>query len=517
MTEPTPSSPADSLRAGTEATRSNIRGSSLLAAGRIIAVGINFLVHVLIVRYLSQGDYGAFAYALSTVSLGSSIAVFGMNKTLARFVPIYEEREDYAAMFGAIAVGIAIMSLLSIGLVAGFYVSQGLLADLIVDSDLALAVLMIIVLLLPLQAFDSALLGLFAIFGSARHIFWRRHIFAPLLSLVVTVLVITGGFDVYVLAAATVMVAALGLTVYTGMLIGVMRKRGLFKHLVVARLRYPVRELLGFSLPLLSTDVVFMLRGSVVVILLGSMAGVSEVALFSAVAPIASQNTLVLDSFRLLYTPAASRLYAHDDAEGINDLYWQSAIWVVIVTLPILLASVSLAGPVAVFLFGDEYAQSATVLAILGVGYFLNSAFGHNGLTLRVFGRVRYLVMVDLLTAGVGVAATVPMIDSWGALGAAIGITLIFATQNILYQIGLWRSTTVSGFAVRYLPVYLGVPMAVGGLLAVQLLVNPPLWMGIGLAAVVWLAYFAVNRRFLRLDEMFPELRRMPIARLLLR
>jgi hypothetical protein len=46
---------------GPAATRSQIRGGTLLLAGRTISLGINFVVQILIVRYLTETEYGAFA------------------------------------------------------------------------------------------------------------------------------------------------------------------------------------------------------------------------------------------------------------------------------------------------------------------------------------------------------------------------------------------------------------------------------------------------------------------------
>jgi hypothetical protein len=61
-------------------TKAHIRGSSLLLFGRLLALAINLAIQVVIVRYLSKSDYGAFAYALSVIAMGSSIAVFGLDK-----------------------------------------------------------------------------------------------------------------------------------------------------------------------------------------------------------------------------------------------------------------------------------------------------------------------------------------------------------------------------------------------------------------------------------------------------
>jgi O-antigen/teichoic acid export membrane protein len=82
------------------ARTTHIRGSSLLLLGRLLGVGLNFLIQVLTVRYLTKSDYGAFAYALSAEALGASLAAFCLDKSLARFMPIYHERRDYRRIFG---------------------------------------------------------------------------------------------------------------------------------------------------------------------------------------------------------------------------------------------------------------------------------------------------------------------------------------------------------------------------------------------------------------------------------
>lgn len=63
-------------------SRRQIRGSSLLLVGQFLSKAINFAVQVLIVRYLTKSDYGAFGYALSIVALGESVATFGLDRAI---------------------------------------------------------------------------------------------------------------------------------------------------------------------------------------------------------------------------------------------------------------------------------------------------------------------------------------------------------------------------------------------------------------------------------------------------
>ena len=79
----------------TDSIHTQIRGSSLLLGGRLLAVAINFAAQVLMVRYLSTANYGALGYSLSVVTMLQTICMLQLQEVVVRFVPIYHEREDY--------------------------------------------------------------------------------------------------------------------------------------------------------------------------------------------------------------------------------------------------------------------------------------------------------------------------------------------------------------------------------------------------------------------------------------
>ena len=83
-----------------ESTTRQIRGSTLLLVGRVLTVGANLASQVIIVRYLSQSDYGAFAYALSLVAVGQTVVTLGLDRTLTRFASIYDEEGRYGRLLG---------------------------------------------------------------------------------------------------------------------------------------------------------------------------------------------------------------------------------------------------------------------------------------------------------------------------------------------------------------------------------------------------------------------------------
>ena len=91
---------AERDRAGAKATKKQLRGSTLLLAGRMLSLAVNFVTQVMIVRYLSKSDFGIFSYGLSMVALGEALTTMGLDKGIARFMPIYDERKQYGKLFG---------------------------------------------------------------------------------------------------------------------------------------------------------------------------------------------------------------------------------------------------------------------------------------------------------------------------------------------------------------------------------------------------------------------------------
>jgi O-antigen/teichoic acid export membrane protein len=275
-------------------------------------------------------------------------------------------------------------------------------------------------------------------------------------------------------------------------------------------IRLPVRELLAFSLPLLAIDLALVARSALDAVFVEYFHGTTEVAALRSVQPIARLNQLVFMSFALLYTPTASRLFARGDDAGLDDLYWHSAVWQALVSFPIFAATFALADAATVTLFGSDYADAAPILALLSVGYYINAATGQNSLTLRVFGRVRTIVIGALLTAAGTVALDLLLIPPLGALGAAIAAAAALIGQNIYYQVALHRTTPVAGFHVRYAAVYGAISIGAAAILFMQLLLHPPLVLSAATVAILTFCLIGIFRGELRLGATFPELRRLP-------
>jgi O-antigen/teichoic acid export membrane protein len=499
------------------ASRKYIRGSSLLLGGRFISLGLNLLVQVLVVRYLSKSDYGAFAYGLGVASIGSSAVLLGLDKSLARFVPIYNERGEPRKAFGAIALAVGLVASLGVSLVAVCYGLRGLLGASVVADPLALSLLLVLIALAPVDALDSLLQGLLAVFVGPRAIFFRRHVLGPGLKLAVVLLVMLTAGDVYLLAWGYLFGGILGLSTYVVILARAWKKQGLLGYATPTAIDVPAREVLGYSLPLLSSELVFILRGAFTLVLLEYLQSTTAVAEYRAVLPFARLNLVVMQSFSLLFIPVASRLFVRNDREGFNSLYWQTAIWISIFSFPAFALTFSLAGPLTQLLFGPEYAAAGAVMAVLALGHYLHAAVGFNQYALRVQGHVRYIVAADVVAGAAGLALNLFLIPRYGALGAAVGTTVAFVLHNALSQLGLVLCDTgIRLFEWRYFVVYLLIVGLSGGLLAFQWFFEPSIYVAIAMAAAASVLLIRATRHVVGLENIFPELLRVPLLRKLL-
>ena len=350
-------------------TSRHLRSSTLLLSGRIVSLAINFATQVIIVRYLSKLEYGALTFALSIVALGAAASVFGLGKTARRFAPLYHEQRDYAKLCGAILMMSATIIVLGLLTVLAVVVAAACFGAQFVSSPLALTLLMLLIVLAPVEAIDSLLLSLFAAFARPSAIFVRRYLLGPGLKLAAVLCVVATQGDVVMLAVGYAVAGLLGLAFCLVQLIRTFEEQGLWQHFR-GRLEFPGRDIFGYSLPQVSSEMAFQLRSSLVVLLLESLVGTASVADYRVVYPLARLNAVVIVTFGILFMPTATRMFVNGDRSAINTLYWRTSGWITVLSFPMFAACFALAEPLTVAFFGAEYADSAPILALLSVGYY---------------------------------------------------------------------------------------------------------------------------------------------------
>lgn len=498
---------------GSAAVR-HIRGSSLLLSGRGISLGAKFVSQLLIVRYLSTADYGAWAYALSMVALLRGMSALSLDRAVARFASIYHQREEYERFFGTLLLAAGAILCTGVVFVSTLYAFPGQFQRLVGGEPGPFALLAIAIFLVPLEAIDQLMVTVFATLDRARAIFVRQHVLTPVLQLTVVLLMIAQGASAAFLAFGYIAGTLLGIAIYGVLLLRILRRQGLFER--ARGFDVPFREIFAFAAPLMASDWLAGLIQSSGALMLGFYHDTAEIAAFRAVVPIAVLNQLVIQSFNFLYVPSASRLFAAGDDEEINDLYWRTALWIAVLSFPVFALTFTAGTPLTVLFFGSRYESSGLILTILAVGNYAQAYLGFNGSTLKVYGKVRWAVSITLLAALVNVALSFLLIPRFGALGAAVAMSGTLVLHNVFKQAGLHLATGVRRPRRHHARCFGILALAAAGLLGVRLAAPDRPVLLVGAAVLVSLTALRLTRRALGVGGVFPELLRIPLLRAIL-
>jgi O-antigen/teichoic acid export membrane protein len=422
---------------------------------------------------------------------------------------MYREHGEDAKIFGALVLMATTILLLGLAVVVGVFGFRGLVEANLDRDPLAASLLLVLIVLAPVGALDSCLVSLFAVFSGARAIFFRRHVLGPLLKLAATAIVVATHGDIHRLAWGMVVAGTLGTGIYAVMLVRLLARQGILERRLGWRHMVPRREIISFALPLFGSDMVFFLRSTLVVMLLQHFKDATEVASYQAVVPVARLALVVRDSFAFLYVPMAARLLARGDRHGIEDLYWNTTSWITMLCFPVFIATFVFSEPITLLVFGERYASSSRILALLALGQFLNTAGSTSVLTLRALGKIRILVGIDVAITILSLCLNFVLIPRWGALGAAIATGTAFVVHSLLNQTGLWVASRISLVRRSTWRFHVSIVVTTLALGAIQVLFHPPLYLGVPLALVAVAAVGLANRHLLDVAATFPQVRRI--------
>lgn len=497
--------------AAAAATRSHIRGSSLLVFGNVISLGLNFIPHILLVRYLTMQDYGLWSYALSVEAVCRNLSI-GLNEPMSRFVAIYHEKKEPEKLLGTIALTFGITLFIACSIVAAFFIAPHQIAMLLTKGREPVPILLIIIFLVPLEAMDVLLMNLFACYGRARMIFIGRHILGPGLRVIVIASVLLLHRGINFLAFGSLVGQLLAIVVYCVVMFLQLKNDRLLEGIRLRDITIPIREMFNYSAPLLVSNAITLIDTAAVVMFIGFFHDMTTVAQYRVVIPAASLNNVVAAAFASLYIPSATRLFAKGDSKGLNQIYWRTSVWISVFTFPIFALTCCFAPQVTSFLYGVRYEQSAIILSMLALVFYFNVALGFNGLTLKITGKVGYVARIAALAAGTGIVLNLVLIPKYGALGGAIATAFTFILHNVYKQVGLRLASGVSVFERRYIYFYGVIVSATAVLFVVNRFTRFNIYASVAMVAVATLVVVLLVKRELNIAETFPEIQKVPFV-----
>lgn len=468
-------------------------GKNFLAvsAGNLISRGISFVTVAYLARVLGPHAFGELSWAQAALAFGIIVADWGLQ---TQGIRVLAERPDEARRTASTYVGlrIALGLLAATGLAAFGYLAAP--SRSIAHLTALYGVSVLATALLPEWIFIG--LHRMGYVGFTRVL--QYSCYAGLVFLVVR-----GPADMLAIPLAN----AIGLGCAAFVLYALLRRRlTRWRPAMKPRAWRPV---VAEATPLAASYIVMQLYLAFPILLLGWLRGPSDTAYFNTAYRVTLVLNDLLNLFLVALYPVVAERWARDP-ESLGSLLGHVIRVVVLVTIPLAMGSMVVAGPLLRLLFGAKFEPSVLAFQIIAWNFVLIGINGvYTQLVLLMHSRQKEFLRVVSVGAVVSLLVNAILAARYGSNGAAAAWLISEGSVAIASYYMARR------FVVLPLGRHLKKPLVAGGLMAaacwVLLAVGAPVILVIACGVVVYgIALFLVRAIDAEEIMLFRHLLRRP-------
>lgn len=399
---------------------------------RVASAGIAYFSHIILARWLSLEQYGLFAAVWTWLLIAGGTFPLGFNVSVLGQLPRYLRAGDVSHALGLAVTALSLTLALSafVAIVAIGIVGWG--PDLVDETLAPLAILA--VLCLPLLAVSEVNEGLARAMGWMGSALVPAYIARPLFMLAAGGLLLVSGVD---LDAASVLGCALFAAIATTVLQTAWIAFRLLRITGLGPPRLAVRAWLLVSLPMLVTEVSELLLASVDFLFVAAWVGTSEAGLYFA-----AQRSIALVAFVNFAVGAAAASSVAGALSNRARLAQEFRRAATLAFWPSVAGALALvaAGPLLLALFGPQYNDGTSILAILAVGFVARSFVGPAEVLLNVIGAARACAAILVAHLVLALVLNVLLVPAFGIVGAALAASLTMVSLSIGFAAYAWFS-----------------------------------------------------------------------------
>jgi O-antigen/teichoic acid export membrane protein len=482
----------------------------VILLGSFISILANFAYQFFLARLLGPSQVGIVNLGISVVTLVGLVMIFGLDRTVVRYVAYYRGLQDQPREVGVIPSVLIILGSTTLIVLPLFWLVSPFLAIQVFGKPELLMVLRILSLGLPFAALTRLLLGVAQAYKQMTPILIIEQITVPALRLLSLLLLV-------LLVGASSPTAALSFTLagVMGCLPAVYFARRIYRQRRGKFSPTPrVRVLLQFSFLAMLSIILNRTNTQTETLVLGAFSTSEQVGIYTVGLKATIFISIFLDALATVFTPFIAELYAKKDLPRLAQQLKTVNRW-----------ALTLALPLAIFLFigssdlmtllGPGFEAGAPVLRLLVVAQTAYVVLGPGGLMLMMTDYNRLNLINAVLNLILSLSLDLVLIPRYDAIGAAIAgaITIVFVNLLRLYQ--THRFLHMHPYSPNYIKPILA------GLGAVLAALTASMWLSeafylcrlVGLSIVILLVYTGLLL-ILRLEDEDKELLQTFLRRL---
>lgn len=470
------------------------KGGSIVFVGLVIELVISFFGKILMARILGQVDYGVATIGLKVLSFSSAILLLGLNNGVGRYIPRFERSGERKGVILS-ALELVVPTTVVVAAVLAVFADE--IATTLLRTPEAGPVLLAAAVGIPFATLLKLSIGVIQGMEETVPKVLIRNLFQPVFrfGLIAVVLIVgLGSYGIVWAYTASFAVAGFAGVYY------IVKYTPAAEKVPGDRIRF---ELLTFSAPLMLMTSMMMILSNVDVFFLSYFHPSGEIGVYNVIYPLAELLTMTLSGFSFIFLPIFSRLHGDGKQGEMVRIYQLVTKWVFLITLPALFFFILFPETVIGASFGREYTEGASALAILAIGFSIQSVVGPNVQSLTSVGATRIIMLVNLIAAGTNIVLNLLLIPQYSYFGAAIATSVSYTLLNVLYSVALYRRTGIHPFSRQLLRPAMGSMIPMG-------IVSAAVWAGlprnivvVAISFIVFMILYTVV--VLRLDAVQEE------------
>lgn len=397
------------------------------------------LTVILYPHILSPDQYGLTRVLISAAFISSQFAHLGIRNSIIKFFPFFKNvsGKEHGMLFWVLVI--PLIGFLLFGLL--FWLFQDLLVAFYIDQsplfvEYYLWVLPITFFLLYFEVFNSYLRSLRdSTSGSLVNEILQRLFVILFLALYFFGLI---DFSAFILLFAVSYVAQPVILIFQIYRMGELRLAPNFtilrKTVIKGVSTYGIYSLLGG----LTTILVW----NVDIMMLGSMAGLADTAIYAIAFYVASVIAVPQRSIEKIASPLVADYIENRQWQQVDEIYKKTSLNQCLTGI-LVFGLIWLNIDLLFRILPDEYAAGIWVILIIGIGKMIDLITGVNGSILVNSKHYRVAFYTNLFLVFITIAANYLLIPRFGINGAAIATTLsIFIYNAVKYFYVWWKLDT---------------------------------------------------------------------------
>ncbi|HEV7129577.1 MAG TPA: flippase [Ktedonobacterales bacterium] len=458
-----------------EVVVSTAGGAAIAGVGNLLSGVLRYAATIAMTHMVTQGAYGVFVVALSTVTFISFLPKLGLDTVMLRFLPGYRAGGKHTLAAGLLRFAVATPTMLGILCAIVFYLISSMLANSVYHHAIYDIPFKEAALLIPLIAVQGMLISALRALKAIKWQMYVDKVIDPGCTLIFLIVFYVFGLRLEALILANIVGVAISIAV------GWVWLRRATKHRIQTSIpEYDANTWLRFGTTMIFSVMAFTTIQSTDVLFLGGFATPGQVALYGVANRISYLVAMPLLALNIIFSPMISEFYARGEHSQLESMFALVTRWAFSLAWPVFLCCLIFHDAI-LGLFGKEYRNATAALVILAFGSLVSAGTGSVYQILTMTGRQRVIWcnMAGILV--VNLILVLALTPRFNVIGAAVAATLTVILLNVVAFVEVWWTMKLQPYRWTLMK-----PLLAGAVAsAVGLLIRPLIHVGYGKLAIV--------------------------------